>query len=314
MPTTTPRHWLLLAFLILSWGSAIILTRVAVLDTDPLWVTSGRLTTGAIILILYRLLFHRKAWSLGWHHLPWLIILATLSSAAPFLLIAWGTQFTTSSIAGILMGTVPLIVLGLAHIFLPDEKMTRLKLIGFSMGFAGVILVIDPWTSLAASSAASSSGWQEFLGQVAIFIAATCYASSSVTTRRMPAADNIDKATLVVTIAAIMLLFATWLYAPTRDLGTTSATSLLILLYLGIVPTALASIALFALLSETSAGFVSMSNYIIPIVTTLGGIMLLGEQLNNLVWVGFAIILAGLALSNKKSARTSPDASLANNR
>lgn len=312
MPIITARHWLLLLFLILSWSSAIILTRVAVLEIPPLWVTAGRLTGGAIILIIYRLFFYKKPWSLGWHHTLWLILLGLLSSAAPFLLIAWGTQFTTSSVAGILMGTVPLIVLGLAHLLLPDEKMTRIKLGGFTLGFIGVILVINPWRTTETSSSNSATDTMELIGQLAIFLAAFCYAASGVLTRRMPQADNIDKATVVVLIAALMLLIACWIFNPEISIETTPLHSWLILAYLGLVPTAIASIVLFILLQETSASFVTTSNYIIPVLTTLGGILFLGESLNNLAWIGFIIILTGLILSNRKGARQSPDASSTN--
>lgn len=311
MPTITARHWLFLLFLILSWSSAIILTRVAVLDLPPLWVTAGRLVGGAIILAIYRFAFYDKPWSLGWRHSLWLIFLGLISSAAPFLLIAWGTQFTTSSVAGILMGTVPLIVLGLAHLLLPDERMTRIKLGGFTLGFIGVILVINPWQTTAASTASATTSPMELIGQLAIFLAAFCYAASGVVTRRMPPADNIDKATMVVIIAAIMLLIACWIANPQISLESTPLHSWLILAYLGLVPTAIASIILFILLQETSASFVTMSNYLIPVLTTLGGILFLGESLSDLAWIGFAIILIGLILSNRKGARQSSNASSA---
>ncbi len=298
MPTITLRHWLLLIFLVFSWGSAIILTRVAVDDIPPLWVTAGRLITGAIALLVYRLFFVRKAWTLGWHHAPWVLWLALLSSALPFLLIAWGTQFTSSAIAGILMGTIPLIVLGLAHLLLPDEKMTRERAFGFCLGFVGVIFIINP-----TSGALSLGDSTELIGQLAIFLAAFCYALNSVSTRRMPPAHVLDKATAVVITASLLLLVACLLFEPFNDLGRASMDKWLILLYLGLIPTALATLVLFVLLAETSAGFVATSNYLIPIVTALGGIAFLSESLSPSKWIGFAIILAGLLLSNRKARR-----------
>ena len=289
------RHWSMLAVLVLSWGSAIILTRVAVNDLPPLWVTAGRLTSGAIALSLYRLIAVRKSWSLGWYHAPWIVWLALLSSAIPFLLIAWGTQFTSSAIAGILMGTIPLSVLGLAHIFLPDEKLTRNKAIGFLIGFVGVVLIIKPdaQTLLSQNSA-------ELIGQLAIFLAAFCYALNSVSTRRMPAADNIDKATAVLIVAATILLTACFFLEPFEGLDRAPLSKWLILLYLGLIPTAFATLVLFTLLSETTAGFVATSNYLIPVVTALGGITFLGEHLTPTAWIGFAVIMTGLAISSRK--------------
>ncbi|TLP43034.1 DMT family transporter [Cohaesibacter sp. CAU 1516] len=295
MQSPTLRHWLMLAILILSWGSAILLTRVAVNDLPPLWVTAGRVTTGAATLLAYRLIFVRKPFSLGWHHLPWLLWLALLSSALPFLLIAWGTQYTSAAIAGILMGTIPLSVLGLAHILLPDEKLTRNKAIGFLIGFIGVVLIINP-----TAGSLSLDGNSELIGQIAIFIASFCYALNSVSTRRMPPADNIDKATAVLITASLILIALCLLFEPFTGLDRAPMEKWLILLYLGIVPTALATLVLFVLLSQTSAGFVATSNYMIPIVTALGGMFFLGESLALITLIGFAIILLGLLLSQRK--------------
>lgn len=304
MPSASLRHWLYLLLLVFSWGSAIILTRVAVADLPPLWVTAGRLVTGAIILAFYRFVIKRSPWTLTWQHAPWILILAILSSAAPFLLIAWGTQYTSSAIAGILMGSIPLIVLGLAHLLLPDEKLTRNKAIGFAFGFIGVILIISPWSLASSQTTQTATQSMEFIGQLAIFLAASCYALNSVSTRRMPAASNLDKATMVVITASLLLLLACAAFEPFPSLETTKTSSWIILAYLGLIPTALATIILFVLLQETSAGFVAMSNYMIPIVTALGGVLLLSETLAPLALVGFAIILGGLVLSNKKERST----------
>ena len=295
--TPSARHWFLLGILVVCWGSAIILTRVAVSDIPPLWVTAGRLTTGAIALVTYRILAIKTPWSLTWQHAPWILLLAMLSSAIPFLLIAWGTQYTSSAIAGILMGTVPLSVLALAHLFLPDEKLTRGKAIGFLIGFVGVILIIKPDAAIFGTDNS-----MELIGQLAIFIASFCYALNSVATRRMPSADNIDKATAVVTTASVILLSSCFLFEPFTNLSEVSPSSWIILLYLGLIPTALASLILFILLSQTTSTFVTTSNYLIPIFTALGGIFFLNEKLTVTVWAGFGIIMLGLAISERKRA------------
>ena len=297
MHQPTLRHWLYFVFLVGAWSSAIILTKVAVQELPPLWVTAGRIATGAIALIIYRFGFIRRPWSLTARHLPWVIWLALVSSALPFLLIAWGSQYTGSAIAGILMGTVPLLVLGLAHILLPDEKLTTQKLLGFIIGFIGVVLIIDPWAEETLSSGSS-----ELIGQLAIVLAALCYALNSVSTRRMPSADNLDKATAVLAVAAIILISACLIQAPPANLHQVPNSHWAILTYLGLIPTALATVILFILLLETTAGFVAMSNYLIPAVTAFGGILFLSEELGSMVWLGFATILSGLAISSRKSA------------
>ena len=295
MQTHALRHWLILAFLVLCWASAIILTRLIATEITPIWLTAGRVSTGAVALILYRVFVVRKPWSLGRHHIPWIIWLALISSAVPFIFLAWGMQYTSSAIAGILIGTVPLSVLGLAHFLLPDEKMTRNKAIGFLIGFAGLLLIIKP-----DSGPASPEHNLELLGELAIFFCSLCYAMNTVSSRLIPPADNLDKATAVVTTSSCLLLLAAFSFEPADTLLNANMGQWLTLIYLGIVPTALATLMVFVLLSQTTATFLAMSNYLIPVATALGGIVFLNENLSWSIWVGFAIILTGVAISNRQ--------------
>ncbi|WP_162916905.1 DMT family transporter [Cohaesibacter haloalkalitolerans] len=298
MQTHSIRHWLILAFLILCWASAIILTRVIATELTPIWLTAARVSSGAVALILYRVLIVKKPWSLGRHHIPWVIWLALISSAVPFVFLAWGSQYTSSAIAGILIGTVPLSVLGLAHFLLPDEKMTRSKALGFLIGFAGLVLIIKP-----DNAPSSSEHTLQLLGELAIFFCSLCYAMNTVSSRMIPPADNLDKATAVVATSSLLLLIAGLALEPVDTLLAAPAHLWLILIYLGIVPTALATLMVFVLLSQTTATFLATSNYLIPIATALGGILFLGESLTWVVWLGFAIILAGVAISSRPGRR-----------
>ena len=223
------RHWLILAFLILCWASAIILTRVIATDITPIWLTAARVSSGALALILYRILVVRKPWSLGRHHIPWVIWLALISSAVPFVFLAWGSQYTSSAIAGILIGTVPLSVLGMAHFLLPDEKMTRNKALGFIIGFAGLVLIIKP-----DAGPASPEHNLELLGELAIFLCSLCYAMNTVSSRMIPPADNLDKATAVVATSSCLLLIAGFFLEPSEALLDASLDRWLILIYLAL--------------------------------------------------------------------------------
>ena len=294
MHTHAIRHWLILAFLILCWASAIILTRVIASDITPIWLTAARVSSGAVALILYRVFAVHEPWTLGRHHIPWVIWLALISSAVPFVFLAWGSQHTSSAVAGILIGTVPLSVLGMAHFLLPDEKMTRSKALGFLIGFTGLVLIIKP-----DAGPATPEHNLELLGELAIFFCSLCYAMNTVSSRMIPPANNLDKATAVVTTSSCLLLIAGFFLEPADALLDARLGHWLVLIYLGIVPTALATLMVFVLLSQTTATFLATSNYLIPIATALGGIIFLGESLSWEIWVGFAIILAGVAISSR---------------
>jgi drug/metabolite transporter (DMT)-like permease len=103
-----------------------------------------------------------------------LLAIGMLNAAIPFQMINWGQLHVTSGFAGISMAAVGLIVLPLAHVFIPGEKMTLRRFIGFAIGFASVVILIG---DQAFVSTGSDLKW---LGRLACFMTASCYACSAI--------------------------------------------------------------------------------------------------------------------------------------
>ena len=73
-----------------------------------------------------------------------LLVMAVVNIVLPFTLIAIGEQSIDSALASILNATVPLAVIVIAPMFLPDERITLARVAGLAVGFAGVILLVAP--------------------------------------------------------------------------------------------------------------------------------------------------------------------------
>jgi drug/metabolite transporter (DMT)-like permease len=113
--------WITLAGLVVTWGSSFAMTKVAVAHIDPAWVMALRLAVaGAFLAAMLSLT--RRRWPVGKTLWGWFAWLGFIGHAAPFFLISWGTQFVTSGLSGVLMGTVPLFVIVLAHFFSPTRS------------------------------------------------------------------------------------------------------------------------------------------------------------------------------------------------
>jgi len=65
-------------------------------------------------------------------------------------------------------------------------------------------------------------------------------------------------------------------------------------LFLGVFPSAVAVVVLVWLLSRVGATFVSLNNYLVPLVGMLLGIGLLGEPFTAGAALGLVLILAGV--------------------
>ena len=58
-------------------------------------------------------------------------------------MISWDQLHVTSGFAGVSMAAVGLIVLPIAHVFIPSVKMTLRHFVGFAIGFAGILILIE---------------------------------------------------------------------------------------------------------------------------------------------------------------------------
>jgi drug/metabolite transporter (DMT)-like permease len=282
--------WLFLVLLGLIWGCSFLGVELALRGFGPLSIAAGRIAIAAAILTAL-------AWTTG-DRLPdagtalgrriWLHCLGMglFSNALPFALLSWGQQRVTSGFAGISMAVVPLLVLPLAHLFVPGEQMTARKVVGFLIGFAGVALLVGPGAMSGDGAAAA---------RLACIAASSCYAVGAIVTRLAPPGPYLSFAAGGLLIAAGAILPVAMLLEgpPTQP----PQAALIGLLYLGIFPTALATVLLVYVVQSAGPSFMSLVNYQVPVWAVLLGIVVLGEDLPSQFLAALALILAGLGIS-----------------
>ncbi len=286
-------HWLGLAVLVAVWGSSFAMTKIAVETISPAYVVALRMWV-SIAVIAPLLLIRGEKMQGGWRIWLWYILLGAIGNIIPFMLITWGTKYIASGLAGILMGMVPLVVVSLAHFFVPGERLTPKKSLGFLIGFSGVIVLIGPAALLDISRSGTA-----LLAQIAILGATLCYAAHTISARLMPPVSTYQKTFGVLLAAAIISVPVALVLSPQGLVGA-SALSLSMTVLLGIFPTAIAGLILFWLITEAGPSFVSVSNYLIPAFALTLGVIWLGEHLSLRMLAGFALILSGVWISQMR--------------
>lgn len=296
-PRITAKNWLMVAILGFTWGGTFLVTELALSGITPFWLAAGRICFAAILMsaiwgVLGARLFENKATSGAWASIA---TIGAFSSAIPFMLLAWGQQYVTSGFAGVSMASVALIVLPLAHLFVPGERMTWRRSFGFVIGFVGVCILIG-------GQAFEASGAQlETAGRMACVGAASCYGISSVLMRRLPAVDPIGLSTVLLLIAACIVVPIAWLVEGPPPLPDTR--TLVIIAFLGLVPTAAANMLRVLVIRSAGPVFMSITNYQVPIWSVVMGAVLLGEPLPSSLLLAMALILTGVGLSQYGALR-----------
>lgn len=282
----------MLIFLGFAFGTSFLAIGVAVREVPPITLAASRcLIAGLCLFALVRVLGHEIPKSLR----AWLALalLACTNCVIPFSLLAFGQQRIETSLTSILIATIPLFTLIMAHLFTADRATPR-RIVGAVTGFCGIVLLIGP-------SALTGLG-TGVAGQLMIVGAALSFAVTQVLVKRLRAGTPLVNAACSLALAAVgTIIVAAIVETPWQ--ASPGWGSLAILVGLGTACTALPLFVFFYLMGRTGPNFVTMNNYISPAVGVFWGVVLLGENPPWRAYVALAIIFVGVAIATAPGRR-----------
>lgn len=296
-------NWMLLLSLGFIWGGSFLGVKLSLDSFGPIAIAAIRVSIAAVVLTSISFYMGhglpststatgRKIWRHG-------LGMAIFANAIPFSLLSWAQIHVSSGYAGITMAVVPLLVLPLSHFFLPGERFSPQKIFGFAVGFAGVVILIGP-----AQILESGGGDIENIARIACVLASFCYAIGSIITRLTPSGPQMAFSSAALLMASAMLVPAALIFEGVPQVP--SQTALLGVLYLGLVPTALATAILVYVIKAAGPPFLSLVNYQVPVWAVIIGMVVLSETLpGQFVWA-LGLILIGLGVSQAKLWRSRP--------
>jgi drug/metabolite transporter (DMT)-like permease len=283
------RVWLAFAALGFLWGIPYYFIKIAVVHLSPAVIACGRLTTAALVLL--PVAWYRGALrGIGSH--AWAICaFAFVEFAMPFCAISSAEQWIPSSVAGILIATVPLVVLALSRFFSVHEPLPATRLVGLVVGLAGVAALVG------VGPVHGARGW---LGVLAMMAAAVGYATGPLIIQRyFRGFDALGPVAASILVADAMVLVPAFLQRPG---SLPPAEAWMAIAILGVPCTAVAMLLMFYLVSVAGAARATVITYINPVVATLLGTIQLHENLGIGGYVGLALILGGSWLSTRHAA------------
>ena len=290
-------HWLLLGTLVAMWGSSFLFTKIAVTSLEPSAIVLARLALGAGVLLLF-LVVLRQGLPRGLRVWAFLLGMAVMGNALPFWLITWGQQAIDSGLAGILMAIMPLSTLLLAHYLVAGERLTPLRAVGFLLGFGGIVVLIGPSALLEFEGEGTA-----LFSELAVLGGALCYAINTIIARHRPPGPLLGSTAGVMLLASALVLPLGLPEIEHIDWPALPAEALAAVVVLGLVSTALATVVYLKLISLAGPTFVSLINYLIPLWAVLVGMVVLGERPGWSALAALALILSGIALSEKGRAK-----------
>lgn len=280
--------------LVLIWGSAYTMVGVGVRSIEPIWLVAYRLIIGSVLVTAYALLIKKRRFPpLSDPRWRWYFMLGVTGSALPFFLLSKGQVSIDSGVASIIVGAMPLMTVFLAHFF-AGEHLTKQKLLGFAIGFLGIVVLFLP-DDLGLSLI---SDWK---AQLLIIGGAFCYAFTTVFAKRAPKTPASLGAAMMLICAAIVGVSAA-VISGVPD-SPPPAIGLLMAIGLGIGSTALATILYLYVIEKTGPTMLARINYFTPLASVFFGVLLLSEPLSWRIALSFAVIVLGVMISRRGPKR-----------
>lgn len=287
------------------WGTNFMFVEEALEGLNPMQIVMVRiaLATAALLLVIWVQHVSFPSGRAVWGRLA---VMGLLGQGIPWLLFAWGQEDVPSALAGVYNGTTPLLTIPIAWLLLRSRPSSA-EVVASGIGFAGIIVVLEPWS---VAGAAASAG-----GQALCLAGAACYAFAYTYAARLMRDLPHDKRALAagqaLATSALLLPAGTgWYLEPIR----TNWTIMVSLAVLG-AGTAVAFLVNYWLIARVGPVRSSLAFYLIPVVAVAAGLAVRGERLEAhqllgslVVFTALLVIYAGQRFAERRATIADADA------
>ena len=287
--------YLLLTIPPLCWGANIVLGRYIAGHVPPVALSESR-WIGAFLLLLPFTLGHvRRDWPVIRCHWPILLLLA-LTGITLYNTLAYAALQETAALNGLLMQSVMPLMIGAWSLILYGDRLTRFQLVGILCSLAGVVMIVTRGDPAMLLTLTVNRGDAIMVGAVAI------YALYSALLKRRPAIHPLSFLTVTIGLGGVMLapafaweISTGYVFQPD---WLTAATIVFVILFPSLI-------AYFTF--NRGVGLIGPNRagpffHLIPVFGSAMAIVFLGEAPAWYHGVGYGLVLAGVALAQRRSA------------
>lgn len=280
-------------FLTLSliWGGSFPAIAIGLRSLEPVVFAAFRYDIAAVVLLGY-VVVRGADWVPTEPRNRRAVVAGGVFLISPNALLFVGQQTVPSGVAAILQSLVPIVTVLWALFVLPDERVSRAGVVGIGFGIVGVGLIVRPDPATVLST---GIGRLLILGQVA------GVALGGVLIQRLePTMNRAAMAGWSMGIGGVLLHLVSVLVGESLRLPATDE-SWFAVGYLGVVATGVAFVLYFTLLARRGAFETSLVSYLVPVVASVVGVVVLNESITPLSVVGFLVVCVGFLLLKRRA-------------
>ncbi len=289
------------------WGSTYLAIKYAIETLPPFLMAGARFVfAGSVLLVWAR--FSKDYEPPKAAHWKTSIIVGTLLLLGGNGGVVFAQHYISSSLAALLVATEPFWIVLLSWLWLKSSRPNLKTILGIAVGFFGVWLLINGNTT----SNSANIGSMQFLGTIAVMLAALSWATGSIYGLRAPVPkSSIQTAGMQMFSGGLVLLFVSLILGEwsTFNIAQVSANSWFGVIYLIIFGSLIGFTAYSWLLKNAQPAMVSTYAYINPVVAIFLGWLIAGESFTAQMLIGAGVIVGSVVLitSNKNDKPENPE-------
>jgi len=292
--STQPRAstWLP-AFIALAtvWGLVFLFISVALTSLTPLGVAFARNTLGALTLLAWSGVT-RTPLARSWRLWGRSFAFSLFMNVIPSVLFAYSETFISSSLAGVLNATTPLMTVLMTVLIFREQRVSMSQLVGILVGFLGIVIL---------TGVLVEPGQSTLLGAVLVLIATSCYGFALPFARRFLTPSGLPATTLAtmqMTTGALWFIVVVP-FVPLQSAAWTLE-SILCVSALGILGSGFAYVWNFRTINLAGSAVASTVTFVIPVIAVIAGVIFIHETFHWYQFAGGAIVLLSAALVQER--------------
>lgn len=290
---STPTAFALIVLMAALWGSSYSFVKIALETVTPFTLVACRTAISAAMIACI-VLIRRPAIPRRPDYWGRLVIQSFINATLPFTAFAWGQQYVSAGLAGIMNSTSPIFVFLITALWTRHEAAGPERLFGTIVGLGGVLMIIG-------FDALGGLG-ENVLAQAVLLAATFCYALSAVHGRHFAGVAPEVTAAGALGLSSLVMIPLAFILEDPLSLAPTPA-AIFSIFYIGLLSTGLTFIIYFYLVERVGSMNTVSASYLRAGFAVLFGMMILSEPFTWKLAVGLSGVVIGVAAISGQLSR-----------
>lgn len=279
----------LIVALCIIWGATWVVIKIGLGEAPPFFGAAFRFLLASVVLGLMVWLGHRRI-PRERSTLFWVYFSGFFMYFGSYAATYWAEQYINAALAALIFASFPFFVAIGAHIHLPNERLTLLKILGLVVGFGGIVVIFGGGLSVPDPNA----WWAMFVMLLSPLSSAF---ASIVVKKHLTKEDPFVINFLQMTVGVIVLFALASSHENIGDFRWTLV-SIAAVVFLSLFGSAFTFVSYYHLLKTMEATKLSLIAFVTPIVAAILGWLILGEQPTLATVVGAVLVFIGIWIVN----------------